>query len=259
MSIRLGTKPRRPSGIHDVGANFTGDIILTIENAEHALVGKYIHPGAVVMEFGGRYGTTSCEIAKALENNGMLAVVEPDATVWYYLKRNLEVNNCKAKLVQGVLSKRNLVFATSSGGYATRTISGPDTSEQYGKAASTIITPVRSFTFSGVEKMLGSEINTLLIDCEGCIQHIFEEIKPAIDDGRIQTILLEADMPKNGGSMNISGSDCQVECYDYDAFFAYLQAANFRISEKNNDCDHISPGDWCGRWIWHYAFERIVL
>lgn len=53
---------RKPLGIRDVGSDFSGELLVSIENAEHRLVQKFIQPGDVVLEFGGRFGTTSCEI-----------------------------------------------------------------------------------------------------------------------------------------------------------------------------------------------------
>ena len=48
----------------------------------HLLVRKFINPSDTVMEFGGRYGTTTCAIAVQQNNSGALIAVEPDSKVW---------------------------------------------------------------------------------------------------------------------------------------------------------------------------------
>lgn len=52
-----------------IGAN------CVIEVPEHEAVRRALYHGDSVMEFGGRYGTTSCEIAYAIGNSGRLIVV----------------------------------------------------------------------------------------------------------------------------------------------------------------------------------------
>ena len=48
----------------------------------HLLVREIISPTDTVMEFGGRYGTTTCAIAAKQNNSGALIAVEPDSRVW---------------------------------------------------------------------------------------------------------------------------------------------------------------------------------
>ena len=56
--------------------------LCSIEWDMHMLVREVIKPEDIVMEFGGRYGTTTCEIAKMQNNSGALTAVEPDPKVW---------------------------------------------------------------------------------------------------------------------------------------------------------------------------------
>ena len=55
----------------------------------HLLVREFINPTDIVMEFGGRYGTTTCAVAARQNNSGALIAVEPDPKVWAIQ----EVNN----------------------------------------------------------------------------------------------------------------------------------------------------------------------
>jgi FkbM family methyltransferase len=253
---------RKPLGIRDVGSDFSGELLVSIENAEHRLVQKFIQPGDVVLEFGGRFGTTSCEIAKRLNNSGKLAVVEPDFSVWDILRRNLKVNNCKAQLVLGTLSSVKLFFSAEA--YATRTMVNPNSSEYYAISHENHVGKnhdVRQYSYAEVENLLQASINTILIDCEGCLSYMFEHIKGAVENKQIHTVIFEADMPKVGGRKNITGTDCRSECVDYDVFVDFLLSNDFRELASFNDCDlsrsGIPSGDWCGSWIWHYAFQRV--
>jgi hypothetical protein len=64
-----------------------------IERDEHDLVRKFISPKDSVLELGGRFGTTSCEIAVMQNNSGSLVVVEPDKSAWSSLLHNRQINN----------------------------------------------------------------------------------------------------------------------------------------------------------------------
>ena len=121
------------------------------------------------------------KFAKSLKNSGKLAVIEPDRSAWDLLSRNLHVNNCKASLVMGVLSHEILLFTSS--GYATRTVVNPNVSEYYRRShkkhPSAERTIVR-YSFAEVEKLLGSTINTILLDREGCLPNVIGELKAPI-------------------------------------------------------------------------------
>merc|ERR1719159_47409 len=73
-----------------------------IESPEHALVQKWIPATASVMEFGARFGTTTCKIAEQISNSGKLVSVEPDHTVWDSLESNIKLHNCRAHVLRGV-------------------------------------------------------------------------------------------------------------------------------------------------------------
>jgi len=105
--------------------------------------------------------------------------------------------------------------------------------------------------FADVESLIERPIDTLLLDCEGCVQHMMGELGPPIRRGQIRLILLEADMPKG------VRSDCQSDCMDYDIFFDFLEHHGYVRVDMFNDCNTTRLGtqDWCGPWIWHYAFQ----
>jgi len=213
------------------------------EFPEHALVRDWVPPDAVVMEFGARFGTTSCEIARKLNNSGNVVVVEPDLNVWDVLEANLKSHECNAHLLRGAVSSVDLHMAAKLNvkrGYSNRAL-------QKGGVL------VPGFRFSEVEAAIGKKVDTLLIDCEGCAQDMMDQLGPAIESGQIKLLLIEGDMP-------VGAKDCHSHCMDYDKFFDYLALHGFEQIDKFNDCDRARTGapagKWCGSWIDHFAFRR---
>jgi len=199
-----------------------------LEAPEHTLVRHWLKKHMVVMEFGARFGTTSCEIAKALGNTGALVSVEPDPTAWDSLDRNLMANNCRSHVVRGALSTQP-VFIPSSTSYATNAGCKGDVR-------------VPNYSFKEVEQALGRPIDTLLIDCEGCIDSMMDQLGPIIKTN-INTIIVEQD-----GAAK------------YNEFFSILEADGFERVEELNDCDKEKTGAppkvWCGSRLQHSVFQR---
>jgi FkbM family methyltransferase len=123
------------------------------------------------MEFGARFGTTTCEIAKKLRNSGRLVAVEPDQNVWPDLQANVESHSCNAHILRGVLSATPVRFEYSN--YASRTA-------EVGASSGADVVTVPNYLFDEVEQALGAKVDTLLIDCEGCAQHMMDQIGPKI-------------------------------------------------------------------------------
>lgn len=210
------------------------------EAPEHELVQKWIPANATVLEFGARFGTTTCEIAKKLQNSGQLVTVEPDHQVWGDLETNIKSHNCHAHVLRGAINALPTHMLNS--GYGGRSAVS---SSRRGLS-------VPTFTFDEVEEASGLKFDTLLIDCEGCAQDMMDQIGPKIK-GQINLIIIEADMPDNGG-------DCKSHCMNYPKFFDFLETNDFVQVDELNDCDHersrAPDGTWCGAWINHYAFRR---
>mmetsp|Transcript_1744 Transcript_1744/g.4915 ORF Transcript_1744/g.4915 Transcript_1744/m.4915 type:complete len:353 (-) Transcript_1744:94-1152(-) len=213
------------------------------EFPEHALVRDWVPPDAVVMEFGARFGTTSCEIARKLNNSGNVVVVEPDLNVWDVLEANLKSHECNAHLLRGAVSSVDLHMAAKLNvkrGYSNRAL-------QKGGVV------VPGYNLHEVESALGKKVDSLLIDCEGCAQDMMDQLGPVIESGQIKLLLIEGDMP-------VGAKDCHSHCMDYKKFFAYLAKHGFEQVDKFNDCDiertGAPKGKWCGKWIDHFAFQR---
>ena len=67
---------------------------------------KWVPEDSGVMEFGARFGTTTCEIANKQGNTGKLVSFEPDGSVLADLENNLENNNCKATVPAGQTNEK---------------------------------------------------------------------------------------------------------------------------------------------------------
>jgi len=224
--------------ISDGCENFQGSgFKCHIEMPEHALVRKWIPEDAVVMEFGARFGSTTCEIAKKLKNSGKIIAVEPDPSVHGFLKQNLQSNNCHARVLHGVVGSAPVKVPKKTG-YGTRT-----------DGSKGITVP--NYSMEEIKQAMGNKtkVDTLLIDCEGCARFMMDQIGPLIEND-IKLVILEADAPiqkeKNG--------------MDYSIFLNFMQQSGFNIVDQFNDCDRErtgeSPKDWCGKEIQHYAFKK---
>lgn len=248
-SLFLAAREPGPGGARTVrdggGCDFQGGgVHCSIEFPEHKLVRDWIPKHAVVMELGARYGTTTCEIAKQLGNSGRLVAVEPDAYAWDALASNLDSHNCHAHVLRGTVGSQPL-FVGGHTGYGLRTQSASSA----GAEARGFFT--QNFRIDEVEEALGLKIDTLLVDCEGCVALMLDDLAPKIRSGQINLVLLEAD-----GAIE---KDCTGECVDYEKLFTLLRDSGLEMVDKFNDCDEALHGlekSWCNAQIEHYAFRR---
>ena len=81
---------------------------------EWIMVDALVRPRHTVIEFGGRFGTTSCRLARATANSGAVAVVEPDSSVHKTLLHNRDAHRCSFHVVGGTVSDTVLSVATST-------------------------------------------------------------------------------------------------------------------------------------------------
>jgi len=75
---------------------------------EWMLVHAFVQEGDVVIEFGARFGTTSCILSRNVGNAGHVISVEPDIAVHGYLLRNQHRHRCNFHSVLGTVSKKPL-------------------------------------------------------------------------------------------------------------------------------------------------------
>ena len=236
-SPEVRSKTIRKNGC-DAFAHGELPFICEVELPEHFLVRKYLPRNATVLEFGGRFGTTTCAIAEIQANSGRLAVVEPDEGVWPHLEANLRDNACAATIVKGVVG--SAAMAVTGAGYGGRVV--PDAGAR------------NAVALDDLQRAAGLHFDTLLVDCEGCMRFMRDQIDPVITSGQIKLVLLEEDM------------SCAFEdrlCMDYEPWFGFLRDNGFTRAAQYNDCNaklfHArDSGKWCQAKLMHSVWERLA-
>jgi hypothetical protein len=208
-----------------------------METLEHDLVRRFFTKDDVVLELGGRFGTTSCAIASQQHNSGKLVVVEPDRNVWNLLNLNRIVHQCNFLLYRGVVASESMVLESAS--YDTRTI------KKTRQSTVNANTSLEATPFHKLEDMLGWNFTALLIDCEGCIEPLFKtyvannQLAAVLKNVRV--IVLEADMSDQSPS-------CFAACVDYKKWIDLLATIGFGVVHFEFDRQFAD--------IIHYVLDR---
>lgn len=165
--------------------SFTGENFeCFIEWDEWIMSAALVKPSSGILELGARWGTTSCILASLQNNTGRIVAVEPQSSVIAGLKANRDAHLCNFNILNGIVGEKNGFF-DSPGGYGSRTcVQQPCNGGEQ----------VQAVKFEEVEAFVGFQFDTLLFDCEGCIQDILplEDRQPLLKN--IQLILMEEDM-----------------------------------------------------------------
>ena len=180
-----------------------------------------------MLELGARFGTTSCAIARAQNNSGRLVSVEPDGGVHAMLLGNRRAHRCNFHVLRGTVGDVRLAHAAGTPlGYATiyrpaAAASGPEepVGDRPGRggglrggAASAQPPPaaaVPHFRYEELERRIGAKFDTVLVDCEGCIETALGGANAGLLS-QIELLLIEEDVPQQT---------------DYAAWHARLRAA----------------------------------
>jgi FkbM family methyltransferase len=207
-----------------------------LEIIEHQLVSKFIAPLDVVLELGGRFGTTSCHIARQQRNSGKLVVVEPDKNVEFILKYNQFIHSCSFWTFNGLISNSSS-YVVQAGSYDTRTMRRSDSESNLRTVNESVVSTI---SFEKLQELLNLQFTAILIDCEGCIQQLFQGSLDILLK-TVKTILLEADMSTNSHS-------CASNCVDYRFWIKKFIAAGFTVVHRQTD--NAFPD------IGHYVLKR---
>lgn len=221
-----------------------------MENIEHNLVREYLRDTDVVLELGARFGTTSCAIAAKQRNSGKLVSVEPDSTVWNLLAFNRQIHTCNFWTYRGVISNQSAVVAPAS--YATRAVASKPSTATPPTTIDTITptsptTPSNHFmTYEKIQQETKLQFTALLIDCEGCINHLFRgyDSSPTL----LATTLQSVEVIILEGDMAMRTPTCKQDCVDYAVWIEIFHSMGFRIIHQQSDPEF--------PFIFHYVFQR---
>ena len=168
------TAPGRNGLLHGPGLNCSSFETpwCNLEFNEWSMARAQILPNDTVIEFGARYGTTSCAIADALGNSGRLVSVEPDARVYSALLRNRNRNHCNFHALLGVVSSEPLELRRLRiHGHDQLSTNGYDQTTRPARSASATLP---GFKFQELEAKIGSRFTAALVDCEGCLRSVWD-------------------------------------------------------------------------------------
>jgi FkbM family methyltransferase len=129
--------------------------VCIFERTEQYIANTHIEPDNVVLELGARYGTVSCIINKRLSNPFNQVSVEPEKNVWHALQTNREKHGCSFHILRGFIS--NKIMSLNKSSYDAMGVPS-ETSD------------IPSYSLASVEKHFGLKFDTLVVDCEGCLE-----------------------------------------------------------------------------------------
>ena len=191
LPVRLEDKlaARRGWASRPCPGHFAGAAACGIERDEWMMVDALVQPADVVAEFGARFGTTSCRLARATNNSGRVVSFEPDTSVVPSLLRNRDANGCAFHVFNGVLSSGGAEsFMRGGGSYGSRT----GDVEFAGDPADKKLFAIPRLSLAQLEARLGARLSVALFDCEGCMPHVLSDELLA----RLRLILIEEDAYK---------------------------------------------------------------
>jgi FkbM family methyltransferase len=163
--------------------SFDGAFFCGMEWDEWNIVRGLVRRNNVVLELGGRFGTTSCVLSEQTGNAGNVVTVEPDPKAHKALLRNRQRHNCSFHIVRGTVGDTPSSISQTYSHYATQTRPA---------AAGDVAVP--NIAFKSVEQLIGKKFDTLLIDCEGCIDDFFSGTNRKLLS-QVTLIIMEEDAP----------------------------------------------------------------
>jgi FkbM family methyltransferase len=135
------------------------------ECGERLNILKNIETTDIVLEIGANIGSSSLVIAYRISNPSKnLVVVEPSRNAIEELKRNQQRNHLKFNIFQGIIGTKSM-YATEYGYNKYVKLSDTKLSSSY---------DVPAITIEEIQTKFGIKFNTLVIDCEGCYETLFD-------------------------------------------------------------------------------------
>ncbi len=154
---------------------------LEIETNEQMQAWHYIPSDSTVLELGARYGTVSCIINHKLKDKTRQVSVEPDLRVLSALYKNRELHQCQFQIYNGIISNVNMKLCQ-------------DNHNVYGNfCEKTEHSFINKITLDELIKKTGLHFDVLVADCEGFLEHFFDENLNYIPHFKV--IIFEKDYP----------------------------------------------------------------
>ena len=215
-------EPQLPSRKADPCVSFEGAFLCGIEWDEWMMVDALVQKEDAVIEFGGRYGTTSCRLAWATRNSGRVVTVEPDRRVLHQLLRNRQAHNCSFTVVSGTVSDVPLAMPTGT----LRAGSGYGENTRLARRNDPLVGNVE---FGSLQQVIGAKFTVALIDCEGCIAHVAQA--PGDLFASVSLILIEEDQAaaddKSSGRLGTGVNNRSGLVYYHRYWHSQLRALGF--------------------------------
>lgn len=173
------------------------------EYIEQIQADKYIEPDSKVLELGARYGTVSCIINSKLNNKNNQVSVEPDSKVWDCLEKNMKNNSTNFNIVKGFISSKPMELEGDGYGLTFKDVNSSS---------------ISNYSLKDIEEKYKINFDTLVADCEGCLERFFDENKSMYK--KLKLVIMEEDQPQ--------------KC-NYNKIKEELKNNNFSLLETNNN------------------------
>ncbi len=152
------------------------------EAKERYCVKKYLSPNSKVLELGGCMGVVACTINRVLENPTQHVVIEANSQIIPCLKDNANLNNCKFKIKNCIISNEKVHdFYVSQELLSSSTIT---------KTKNKI--RVTGASVKDIEQEFDIKFDTLVMDIEGGEYYFIKENKDWIST--LSTIIMEVEL-----------------------------------------------------------------
>jgi FkbM family methyltransferase len=146
------------------------------ELTEQWIADTFISPDATVLELGGRLGVVSVHINKRLTDTRRHYIVEPDEPAFKQMFRNIVSRNLNPRVFNGTITNKPQFFEGQ--GLASRTRDAPCSCNSF-------IVPNK--TLQQVIQETGLRFDTLVADCEGCLEGFIDENIDYLDNFKMIT------------------------------------------------------------------------
>lgn len=171
--------------IHDSIPFYNGSGIIDHVNSERdeqIIADTYIDSDDNVLELGTRYGTVSCLLARKANR---VVSLDPDLEALNIAKENMKRHGVYFDCVHGIISLKPQTLTLDD--YSSTT----DVAET---------SDIPNYTIEQIERKFNIKFNTLVADCEGCLEHVVNEN----DLSSFYKITYEKDQPHKCNYQEIS-------------------------------------------------------